>query len=296
MFRYKIYEKDVNAVKKYLKTKKGDLPKWGARFKDDLTLSGNRLLYKNKRVVSIETIEPILRSTLYSKKASLTTSRDACFHQLKKIVVGISRRNIMEFLRKQKTLEARAALPEPKRKGGRKLKRITFETDLCFIRKADLVKANPRFEEKHGHDLVYAVVTVEKTSGLCRIGYSLYKDQKLVTPIVIEQIKSLCETLGVSASNVDLESDRGTEFGQEALAKVVKEYRRVPMSGSVEKKNQQLQKYLYQILKNRQALTVPTALKKAENLCNKTYGSAQKVPRRSWSSRKIQKARRSKRI
>ena len=86
MFRYKIYEKDVNAVKKYLKTKKGDLPKWGARFKDDLTLSGNRLLYKNKRVVSIETIEPILRSTLYSKKASLTTSRDSAFHQLKKIV------------------------------------------------------------------------------------------------------------------------------------------------------------------------------------------------------------------
>jgi hypothetical protein len=276
MFRFKIYEKDVNAVKKFLKSKKGAMPKWGERFRDDLKLEGNRLLYKNKRVVPIEKIDTILRKTLYSKKANLTTSRDSAFHQLKKIVVGISRRNIMEFLRSQKNLEARATLPAPKQTGGRKLKRITFETDLCFIRKADLVKANPRFEDKHGHDLVYCVTTVEKTSGLCRLGYSLYKDQKLVTPIVIEQIKSLCETLGVSPSNVDLESDKGTEFGQEALAKVVKEYRRVPMSGSVEKKNQQLQKYLYQILKNRQALTVPTALKKAENLCNKTYGTVHK--------------------
>jgi len=278
MFRYKLKEADVSKVKKYLRTKKGrlQLPPWGVRFEKDLKLKGGDLFFKDKQVVPLEKWEDYLRKKLYAKDAELNTSRDAAFYQLQKECIGVSRRNIMAFLRAQKTLEARAALPKPKRVGGRKLKRVTFETDLCFIRKADVVRAQPRLKDRHGHNLVYCVTTVEKTTGLCRLGYSKFKDQKLVTPIVIEHIKSLCKTLGVKPKDCDLESDKGTEFGKEALGNIVNEYRYVGMGPSVEKKNQQLQKRIYEVLKMKQALTVEGAIQKAENLCNKTYGTVHK--------------------
>ena len=137
MYRFKINEADVKKVKEHLKKKDGPLPMWGFRFKSDLKLNGSKLMFKDKEVIPVEQHEAFLRKRLYSKEADLATSRDACFYTLQKQVVGISRRQIMAFLRKQKTLEARAALPEPKQRSGKQLKKdqYTFEFDLCFIRK-----------------------------------------------------------------------------------------------------------------------------------------------------------------
>ena len=278
MFRFKIKETDVKKVKTYLKKKDGPLPMWGFRFKSDLKLNGDKLTFKGKEVIPMEKQDAFLRKRLYSKEADLATSRDACFYTLQKEVVGISRRTIMEFLRKQKTLEARAALPEPKQHSGKKLKKkqFAFEFDLCFIRKADLVRANKRFEDRHGHNLVYCVTTVEKATSICRLGLVHYKDQKLVTPMVIAHIKSICSEIGVPPAECVAYSDKGTEFGKAAISKIVKTYKHVSMGGCVEKKNAQLQASFYQILKNRQALTIKTALAKTQNLLNKTYSHTHK--------------------
>ena len=278
MFRYKIKRGDLNTVKKYLKTKSGklQLPSWGIRFKDSLSLKGDVVMYNGKEIVPRENIEQYLRKRIYSDAADIATARDSAFYQLSKQTVGISRRDIMEFLRAQRTIgETRAALNKPKIQGGKKINRHTFETDLVFIKKDDLVASNPRFS-KNELDIVYAVTTCEKSTGLCRIDYVEFKNQKLVTPIVIKHLKEMCKALGVDPKQCDLRSDKGTEFNKAALSKVVNDYTFVGMGASVENRNRLFQRNFYRILKNRQALTVPVAIKKAQNLINSSYNRIQK--------------------
>ena len=94
--------------------------------------------------------------------------------------------------------------------------------------------------------------------------------------MVIEHIKSICTEIGVPPKECVAYSDKGGEFGVDAISKIVKTYEHVPMGGAVEKKNAQLQASFFQILKNRQALTIKTALAKTQNLLNKTYSHTHK--------------------
>ena len=182
MNRYKIDKEGIAAAKKFLKTGKGHLqaPNWAIKFKDQLKVNGSKIMFENRELIPREDVEDYLRKRLYSKgDDAIQSSRDAAFYQLLKETVGITRRNLMDFLKAQKTLGAtRSAAPAPKSKGGKKIKNYVLETDLVFIRKDDLVKANPRFEKKHSKDLVYALVTVEKSTGLCKISYTTTKVPK----------------------------------------------------------------------------------------------------------------------
>ena len=45
--RYKFYEKDFPAAKKYIKTGKGKAPNWFKKFKDNLTIKGSKIFYLN---------------------------------------------------------------------------------------------------------------------------------------------------------------------------------------------------------------------------------------------------------
>ena len=228
MFRYKISGGDLSKVRKYLKTKSGklQLPAWGIRFEKDLTLKGNSVFYQDKEIIPQENVDRYLRGRIFSKTADIATARDSAFYQLSKQVIGVSRRSVMEFLRKQKTIgESRAALRQPKVRGGKKLKRHTFETDLVFIKRNDLIDSNPRFEKHQDLETTYCVTTCEKSTGLCRLDYVEFKNQKLVTPIVIKHIKDMCQQLGLKPQDCDLHSDKGTEFNKASLGDLVNEYK-----------------------------------------------------------------------
>jgi len=79
MFRYKILEEDVNRVKKYLVkgTGKLQLPTWGRKFKEDLSIKKGKLMFKDKEIVSKTGIDSYLRNKIYSKDAETATSRRA---------------------------------------------------------------------------------------------------------------------------------------------------------------------------------------------------------------------------
>ena len=165
MNRYRFTDKDIGTTIKYLKTKKGhlELPKWAEKYNDDLKVKDNKLYYKEKLIVSREKLDGYLRKRLYDKKADLTTGRDSMHYQLMKEVIGAPRRVIMEFLRKQKSLgETRSALPKAKVSGGPRLKGLVVETDLCFIKKDDLVNCKPRFEKTQKQELVYCITSSGK--------------------------------------------------------------------------------------------------------------------------------------
>ena len=91
------------------------------------------------------------------------SGRDSAFHILKQRYLGVSRRALMEWLRAQKALgETRAAVAKPRQSYGERLKRYTFETDLVFLKKTDLVNNNKRFARDDTiPELSYIVSTVE---------------------------------------------------------------------------------------------------------------------------------------
>jgi hypothetical protein len=228
-------------------------------------------------IVAEEDVDKYLRTALFDKTSDLPFSRDAAFHILKKKVVGIPRRKIMEFQRSQRTLgETRAALPQPKVRGGPKLKKYTIETDLVFIRKNDLEDINPRFEKMDIKFETYILSSVEKTSGLTRLSYTTTKDQDIVTPLVEEHIRYFAKKLNTTPKHFALRMDKGGEFGIRQLRRLVPDVETVNSGTSIEARNQMIQRSFYRILKNRRAVTIPNALAQTEKIVNNTYNRIQK--------------------
>ena len=115
MDRYKISNDAVKKALKFLKTGTGNKPNWASKYKDDLTVKGSKLFYKDREVIGKERVDEVLRKELYKKKGDVPSGRDSGFHILKKRYCGISRRALMSFIRAQKPLgEVKAALPKPK--------------------------------------------------------------------------------------------------------------------------------------------------------------------------------------
>ena len=238
---------------------------------------GKSIYFKGLEIVPRERIDSVLRTKLYDKECEVGFGRDSAFYTLSKSYVGLPRRKIMEFLRKQKTLgETRPSVAQPRRKAGPRLKYLTLETDLCFIRKDDLVRANPRFEKTQDKEETYCLTTVEKSSSLCKLDYVTTKQASVVTPKVIEHIRWFAKRFGKKPSDFELHCDRGTEFRMSDIAKHVKKAKYVNTGVSVEKMNQSFQQNFYRILKNRQSTSVPNAIAKAQKLCNNAYSSIHK--------------------
>ena len=278
MNRYRISGHQIKKAKKFLKDgKPRGVPGWATKHKDKLSVKAGKLYYDDKLVVPREDVNDYLRKRLYDKNTDLQQSRDSAHYQVMKDAVGVTRRSIMEFLKAQKTLgETRVATAKPKAKSGPKLKKHVLETDLFFITRDDLINANPRFERKHKPNLVYALCTTDKLSGLTKLSLVLKKDADICTPELKKHIQWFAKKFKLKTQDFDLHSDSGGEFNHNALKGLVGETKFVKTGVSVEKKNQQVQEYFYRILKNRQAITVKNALQKAELLTNNCLNRIQK--------------------
>ena len=294
MNRYKLKKADFPAAIKYVqgKAKKGESPNWSVKFKADLSVHGKTLKFKGMDLIPEADVDSYLRKVLMDPQGDVPFSRDAAFHILKNRVAGIGRRKIMEFFRRQRTLgETRPALPKPKVKGGEKLKKLTVETDLIFIRKNDLSASNPRFKKnEHIKFESYIVSTVEKTTGLSRLDYVTTKKASVVTPIVKRHIKEIAAALGVEPKHMTARMDKGGEFSVKELKKLVPDTYNVAMGSSVEARNRMAQQSFYRILKNRRSLTIKGALGQTQKLLNQSLNRIQgATPNESIAKKATQK-------
>ena len=272
MDRFKITDAAIKQAIEYIKTEKGKPPRWVSKYKDDISLKGNKLYYKEREVISKERVDDVLRTELYKKNGDIPAGRDSAFHICKQRYVGISRRALMEFIRKQKPLgEVKSALNKPKVAGGERLKNYVFETDLIFLKKNDLETANKKFEKDDIDDLTYFLSTVEKVTGLCRFEYVTSKLASVVTPKVIKQCEEMAKKLKTTISKCDIRMDRGGEFKITELAKHFKKAEHVNSGVAVENKNAQFQKCFFQVLRQRKATTIRDAMQQSEKLLNNTY-------------------------
>ena len=277
MDRFKFTETALQKAKQFLKGKTKTGPRWAERYKSDLSVKGNQIFFKDRRVVGSHEVDDVLRDAIFKKASDIPPSRDGAFHLVKQRYVGISRRSIMKFLAAQRVLaETKPIPPQATKKSGRKLKQFTFETDLIFIKRDDVEKASPSFVKKNLPDLQYICCTTEKLTGLTRLDYCSVKDAKVVTPIVKKHIASMCKQLKTKPKDVELLSDRGAEFSEKDLSPFVKKYTYVARGSHVENRNRQAQQNLYRILKARQARTLKSAIAQSETLMNQTMNRIQK--------------------
>ena len=275
MNRYKFSRDNIEKAIQFLQGKSKGGPPFAKRFKEQLVVKKKKLWFEEKEVVAREDVDEVLRKEIYQIDGDVPAGRDAAFHSLKKKYIGIGRRPLMEFLRAQKPLgEVRNALPKPKQKSGKKLKVYTFETDLVFLKRTDLVAANKRFELKSLDlvpELAYILTTTEKITGLSRFSYSKTKKAHIISKIVVKHCEEMCKALNVKMSECELYSDAGTEFSQKLFEPLFQKSGTVPTGSHVENKNAQLQKTFFRVLRQRKAKTVKSAIEQSQTLLNNQF-------------------------
>ena len=277
MNRFKYSNQSLKNAIKFIKTTKGQPPSWVTKHRDDLVVKGSKLFFNDREIISRERVQDVLRKEIYKVGGTVPSGRDSAFHICKKRYVGISRRGIMEFIRGQKPLgEVKAALNKPKQTSGERLKNYTFETDLIFLKKTDLEKANKKFVRDDTSDLTYFLSTVEKVTGLSRFDHVLTKDPNIVTPLVVKHCKDIAKQLKTTTSKCEIRTDRGGEFNHNELEKHFKKATFVNSGVSVENKNAQFQKCFFQILRQRKATDIEDATKQSEKLLNNTFNRIHK--------------------
>ena len=278
--RYTIKKADFPAAILYVQGKafKNKSPSWAVKNKPFLQIVEGKLRFNNLPIIPVEEAEKYLRNLVFDKSSKSPLSRDGMFHHIKSKVAGISRRRVMSFLRGQSVVvKGKGAEPVPKL-AGKKLKGYHIEFDLIFLKKNDVQKANKHFRDDESLEgvlekgrtpgLTYIVSTVEKVSGLARLTWVQSKEAGKVTPIVQRHIKEIAKALKTPLKQIELSSDAGTEFAQKALEKGMKSYKRVPTGSSIEKKNSDAQRVLFQMLRARRGKTIPALIQLTQEILN----------------------------
>ena len=279
--RFKIHEADFAKAKQYLQKKlfKKDTPNWVVKNATNLSVDGGKVLFNGLPIIPVEKQDEYLRKQIFGKKSKVPLSRDGMYHQVfkgKNAVAGISRRKIMEFLRAQSVVQkGKGAEPVPKL-AGKKVKDYAIEFDLIFLKARDVAKANKHFRDNptlQGSDdtqkgLTYLLSVVESVTGLTKIMHLSRKLPKIVSPAVVQLMKQIASDLRTPLSKINVYSDKGQEFSQKLIEPHVKSYKRVATGPSVEKKNSDIQRTFFQMVRARRGKTVKSLVDLTESIVN----------------------------
>ena len=272
MNRFRILEKDIPKVKSFLKNGKTDgVPKWAIRFKNKLSQKNGKIFFEEtKQVVPKEQVDTYLRKRLYSTDATLPFGRDSGHYKLLQESIGITRRTLMEFIRAQKNIQlSKPSLNKPKTKQGIRLKKLELQSDLIFVRKDDLAASHPKYgKDEMLKNETYIITTVEAASNLVKLSYLSSKDQ--TNGALEKHILWFAKQFGVKPSSFAVRTDAGSEYSMSRIKKLCPDYKFVSSATTCERMNRSVQANFFRILKNRQARTIVSALKKAETMCNNT--------------------------
>ena len=145
--RYKnVNKKDIELAKKFIagNIKAADAPSWIKRFKKegrDIKVKSNNLFIDGLQVVGNDERDDLMRELVYKKNSDVAPSRDAGYYTIKSRYLNVSRRNWVEFLKKQRVIRQTDNAPPTQKKGGKKIhRRGELEMDLFFLSRKDLPK------------------------------------------------------------------------------------------------------------------------------------------------------------
>ena len=233
----------------------GALPKIGwsklGPFKIEKVAHGREVLFAQeddafKRLVHEAEIDGYLRDAMLTPGSVVPLARDTGYHIVQKNTLGISRRAVAAFTKKQEVVQLmHQQLPRMKVVGRPLEARGYLELDLVEAKGADIGKW-----VHHAVRNFYFVVMIDRLTGWIEVERSTKKEAKKIAPIVRRMIGNFAKALGTNVKYI--RSDAGSEFKADTqdVFKELKVRSKFVKSGNrVEQANRVYQRIWYQLMR-----------------------------------------------
>ena len=227
-----------------------------------------KLYVKDKLVVAEEDVESLLRTLLYERdpEGKYGLGRDTLHHAVMQAFVGVSRRKILTFLRKQGLLQDVRHLPQEKIRGKWKIFDLgSVQIDLVHARRADQVSAE---WFGSGEDR-YWLTAIEQGTSFFQARFILSKSPLHVAPA----LKQILDVMGKHFKVKRIFADAGKEFlgkTKELLEERNIKFTAGKRGASIENANATFQRYFYVITRMKRG-SLLDATKQAEAHMNNIY-------------------------
>ena len=281
--RYRnVNRKEIDEAKRFLSGQldKSKVASWVKRFDKHLEVKGNELLLDGKIVVGNDERDDLMRELVYAKDSDVAPSRDAGYYTVKKRYANISRRNWMNFLKKQRVIRQTDNAPPKQKHGGRKLnKKGELEADLFFIGVKDLAEDQHRKLRIGDKQQYYVLNVVDRLTSYCKLYYCTNKTKKVVGKKLKQSLDFFADLLNINKSDITVFTDNGGEFSDKGWGDVVGNVKHVviEVGPKVEQKNSHVQRVFHR-LKNAERITsISDGLRQAEVIVNKSYNRVMKM-------------------
>ena len=287
MNRYVFNEKTIAAAKKFLKGDAKKEPAFLKKFKG--TVKDGKLYLDEKLVVPKEKVETFLRNKIYDGKTPL--SRDAAFYWISKNTIGVSRKTVDDWLKKQRIIRetdnAQATTKRPKRqvktKGQLHIDLVEIKwRDLPFVPKElkDIGWEKMTEEQKaEGSDEInkgYFFGCVDSLTSLSYYKFAKFKTHKYITPIAKFAFQWMSRHLGVPLNKMTVKSDMGSEFDWKKYQSWGLRTITVRRDAFIEAKNSHFQRVFYRLAKMNTTKDLHKLTEKAMIQMNRTVSSVSK--------------------
>ena len=252
MNRFKIHSGDLKKVISHLESgepiTKNDigLPGWAHLLEKPevrKVAHGEKALFsRSKQVISLDSLEGLLRKVLLSPDSDVPMSRDAGYHIMKQRYIGVSRRAFLAFMSKQKDLQlTQNRVNQTKREGKKITRRGELEMDLIEGKKQDVRGLSKAYNW-------YWLMVVDRLTGFGEVE-TFTKKTAANTSKALERILDRMEA-GLQTSVKTIFSDAGSEFfGKTKLLMERRgiHHRIVARGNKVEKSNATFQRIFYRL-------------------------------------------------
>ena len=199
-----------------------------------------------KRIVHEGEIDGYLRDAMLTPGSVVPLARDTGYHIVQKRTLGISRRALAAFTKKQEVVQLTHAQPSRMQVAGRPLEGRGYL-------ELDLVEAKGKDIGKWVHHVVrnfYFVTMIDRLTGWIEVERSTKKEAKKIAPIVRKMIRNFEKALGTKVKYI--RSDAGSEFKgetQEVFKELKVRSKFVKSGNRVENANRIYQRLWYRLMR-----------------------------------------------
>ena len=277
--RYRnVNKKEIDDAKRFVLSSTKDKSKvasWVKRYADHLTVKDGKLLLDGRQVIGNDERDALMRELVYKKNSDIAPSRDAGYYKVKKRYANVSRRNWMDFLKKQRVIRMTDNAPPKQKHGGRKLnKKGELECDLFYIGKDDL----PKSLQSGTAEQTYALNVVDRLTSYCKV-YFLggTRTAKKVRPYLVKAVAFFAKLLNVEKKDMHMYHDGGGEFSDKNMDSLGVPHTQLDVGPKVEQKNSHIQRVFHRLKNSKRISSITDGLAQAEKIVNGSYNRIMKM-------------------
>ena len=271
-------KKEIDEAKRFVLSSTKDKSKvasWVKRYADHLTVKDGKLLLDGKQVIGNDERDDLMRTLVYKKNSDIAPSRDAGYYKVKKRYANVSRRNWMDFLKKQRVIRMTDNAPPKQKHGGRKLnKKGELECDLFYIGKDDL----PKSLQSGTAEQTYALNVVDRLTSYCKVYFiGGTRTAKKVRPFLVKSVKFFAKLLNVEKKDMHMYHDGGGEFSDKNMDSLGVPHTQLDVGPKVEQKNSHVQRVFHRLKNSKRISSITDGLAQAEKIVNGSYNRIMKM-------------------